>query len=56
LWAALAPEVEGVTGEYFADCKVTPASANANNVEHQHKLWDLSVKLTGLETDPTDKQ
>ena len=46
LWVAL--EAEG-TGEYYADCKANPAAPQADKVEDQKKLWELSVKLTGLE-------
>lgn len=50
LCVALDPELENVTGEYFADCKIkTPArSARKDNGETAEWLWTASEKLTRL--------
>ncbi|PKI50736.1 hypothetical protein CRG98_028878 [Punica granatum] len=44
-YAALHPQVRGLTGKYFADCNIAEASAQANDTEMAKKLWDLSLDL-----------
>ncbi len=46
---ASSPEVEGVTGKYFARCKLTRSSARSMDVSAQEKLWDISARLAGIE-------
>jgi len=48
LYAALHPDVNKVTGEYFADTAVTPAVAYSHDKEVQKKLWEVSEELVGL--------
>jgi NAD(P)-dependent dehydrogenase (short-subunit alcohol dehydrogenase family) len=48
LHLACAPEVEGVTGKYFSDCKEYTPSPQAQDDESARKLWELSVRMTGL--------
>ncbi len=49
---ATAPEIEGVSGEYFHECAVAnnPSfiSSNAQSASEAAKLWELSLKLTGI--------
>jgi len=45
---ATSPDVEGVTGKYFADSKETPSSAASHDEEAARRLWKLSEKMTGL--------
>ena len=45
---ASAPEVEGVTGEYFVRCKVKQPSRRARDDEEAKKLWALSERLCGI--------
>jgi NAD(P)-dependent dehydrogenase (short-subunit alcohol dehydrogenase family) len=59
VWAALAPELEGVGGLYLEDCAQAPAWSEADPVhgvmphaldpEAAERLWDLSVKTTGAD-------
>ncbi|XP_071917282.1 short-chain dehydrogenase TIC 32, chloroplastic-like [Coffea arabica] len=44
-YAALHPQVKGVSGEYFADCNLSQASPLANDAELAKKLWDFSLSL-----------
>jgi NAD(P)-dependent dehydrogenase (short-subunit alcohol dehydrogenase family) len=47
---AVCEEVEGVSGLYFADCKVKETSTGAQDDEAAKKLWEISAQLVGLET------
>jgi NAD(P)-dependent dehydrogenase (short-subunit alcohol dehydrogenase family) len=43
---ASSPEVEGVTGKYFARCKETQSSTVSYDAASQKKLWAISEELT----------
>jgi retinol dehydrogenase 12 len=45
IYLCTSPEVEGVTGEYFADCKLAKSSAYAQNDEAAKHLWELSERM-----------
>jgi len=49
---ASSPEVEGVTGRYFADSKETPSSAASHDEEAARRLWEISEQMTGLSASP----
>ena len=59
LWAALAPELEGIGGLYLEDCAQAAAWSQDDPVhgvmphaldpEAAERLWDLSVKTTGAD-------
>ena len=51
IYLAVSEEVEGVTGLYFADCKETEPSKNAQDDVAAEKLWEVSAKLVGLKAD-----
>jgi len=56
-YVATHPQVEGVSGEYFADCNVDQALHHADNAEMAQKLWRMSEELVGLEpTEPSHPQ
>lgn len=38
-YVALSPELEGVTGKYFADCNESECSNLANDESEAYKLW-----------------
>jgi len=42
---ASAPEVEGVTGRYFHQCREVIASAEARDADAAHRLWEASEQL-----------
>ena len=59
VWAAVAPELDGVGGKYLENCQISKLStperisdeycghtAYAVNLDNALKLWDLSKKLT----------
>ena len=48
VWAATSPELEGVTGQYIADSKVTQPKAVALRDEAARRLWDVSESTTGV--------
>lgn len=49
VYLATAPELEGVTGQYFStDLKAHPPSTPAQDDEAAATLWDMSAQLTGL--------
>ena len=48
VWLATAPELAGVTGRYFADCKEKTPSKAARDEAAQERLWDVSAKLVGI--------
>ena len=47
---AVAEELNGVSGLYFADCKERIPAETAQDDQAAKKLWDVSAKLVGLET------
>ncbi len=48
VYLASAPEVEGVTGEYFVDCKPARSSAESRDQRIAHRLWEVSAQMTGI--------
>lgn len=52
LYLATSPEVNGVTGQYFANKKQKRANASAYDERAQERLWDLSEKLLSSWSDP----
>ncbi|MFN8027209.1 MAG: SDR family oxidoreductase [Acidimicrobiia bacterium] len=50
VYVASSPEVEDVTGKFFAKCKELTPSAAAQDDAAAAKLWDVSADLTGLTT------
>ncbi|KAL6578819.1 Short-chain dehydrogenase TIC 32, chloroplastic [Orobanche minor] len=45
-YVALHPQVNGVSGQYFADSNIAKASQLASDAELANKLWNFSLKLT----------
>jgi NAD(P)-dependent dehydrogenase (short-subunit alcohol dehydrogenase family) len=48
VYLASAPEVEGVSGKYFADSREARPSPEALDPASMQRLWELSCSLTGL--------
>jgi NAD(P)-dependent dehydrogenase (short-subunit alcohol dehydrogenase family) len=48
IYLATSPEVEGVTGKYFFDCKVKAPAAHALDMAVARKLWDVSAEMVHL--------
>ncbi|HSV85267.1 MAG TPA: SDR family oxidoreductase [Levilinea sp.] len=55
IYLAASPEVEGVTGKYFYQCKQTRSSPVSYDVQVARQLWDWSLQTAGFEQDPTTK-
>lgn len=45
-YVALHPQLNGISGQYFADSNLSKASGYAEDPELAKKLWDFTVKLT----------
>lgn len=45
IYLATSPEVEGVSGKYFADCKAVESDPASYDREVAEKLWQLSLEL-----------
>ena len=45
---ATAPEVAGVTGQYFKDLRAVEAARHATDLENARLLWERSTELCGL--------
>jgi len=50
IYVASSPEIEGITGKYFANKKETPSSKLSYDETAAKQIWDLSAKLTHLTT------
>jgi NAD(P)-dependent dehydrogenase (short-subunit alcohol dehydrogenase family) len=48
IWLASSPDVEKVTGKYFAKCREKRPSPRALDEATQRKLWDVTAGLVGL--------
>ncbi len=48
VYLASSEEVQGVTGKYFVKCREHESSAASQDLQSMRKLWDISVKMTGL--------
>jgi NAD(P)-dependent dehydrogenase (short-subunit alcohol dehydrogenase family) len=49
IYLASSPEVEGVTGKYFIDCKEVPSSPLSYDKQLAKSLWEWSVQVTGID-------
>ena len=47
---AQAEELEGITGQYFRECKVVSSSAASRDLTRARELWSLSIELTGIDS------
>jgi NAD(P)-dependent dehydrogenase (short-subunit alcohol dehydrogenase family) len=47
IYLASSPQVEGVTGKYFANCKPKPSSRSSHDTAAATRLWQISVDLVG---------
>lgn len=49
IYCAVAEELRGVSGKYFADCKEAKLeTAAATDEEAAERLWNISTKMVGL--------
>jgi len=50
VYCGVAPNIEESGGSFYSDCKLTIPSNSDYTDENAKTLWDVSVKLVGLET------
>jgi retinol dehydrogenase 12 len=48
IWLATSPEVANVNGGYFAKCRLTAPSHDAENDAATRQLWDVSARIAGM--------
>ena len=47
IYCAVSEEMEGVTGKYLSDCKITqPKNPQAADDQLAERLWEVSIELT----------
>ena len=49
IYCAVSEEMEGVSGKYLRDCHIVEESKGAQDDDVAKKLWEISVKMVGLE-------
>ncbi len=49
VYLASSPEVEGVTGRFFVDCRAVPSSDLSYDTDLAARLWEMSERLTATE-------
>lgn len=54
VYLCASPEVNEVTGKCFFKGKQKDPSEAANNIDDAHQLWDVSARMTGLESGVAD--
>jgi len=48
IFLASAPQVAGLSGQYFYECKPATPTAEARNDDDAKRLWDISQQIAGL--------
>ena len=48
VYLAISPEVEGVSGKYFAKSEEADTAPNAQSDEDAARLWEVSAKMVGI--------
>ncbi len=48
IYLASSPDLEGVTGRYFANCKPKASSKRSHDEAVAARLWQVSADLVGL--------
>jgi NAD(P)-dependent dehydrogenase (short-subunit alcohol dehydrogenase family) len=48
IYLASSPEVQGISGKYFVDCKVTQPAPQATDRAVAERLWDVSAEMVHL--------
>lgn len=47
-YVAASPDLNGISGKYFDECKEVKSSKSSYNMEHQKTLWKASKKIVKL--------
>jgi len=48
IYLASSPEVEGVSGKYYANCKEKTSNKESHDLTVARRLWEVSERMTGL--------
>ena len=48
IYLASSPQVAGISGEYFYECKPATPTAEARNDQDAKRLWEISQQIAGL--------
>jgi len=48
IYLASSPDVEGITGKYFSNCKDTRSSKESYDEATARRLWEISAQMTGV--------
>jgi NAD(P)-dependent dehydrogenase (short-subunit alcohol dehydrogenase family) len=48
IYLASSPEVEGISGKYFVDCKPALSSSESYDTAVARRLWEVSTRMTGV--------
>jgi NAD(P)-dependent dehydrogenase (short-subunit alcohol dehydrogenase family) len=48
IYLCSSPDVEGITGKYWYDCREHQANPHAENDEDARRLWEVSARLCGV--------
>ena len=51
VYLATSPDVEGVTGQYFAERKAKKSQESSYDARTTARLWQISADLAGLRVD-----
>jgi NAD(P)-dependent dehydrogenase (short-subunit alcohol dehydrogenase family) len=51
VYLASSPQVQGASGGYYVDCKLTPTAAAAQDDSAAERLWQVSERLVGITPD-----
>jgi NAD(P)-dependent dehydrogenase (short-subunit alcohol dehydrogenase family) len=49
IYLASSPEVEGISGQYFVNCKPKQTAPQSYDERAQRKLWQISEQMTGID-------
>jgi NAD(P)-dependent dehydrogenase (short-subunit alcohol dehydrogenase family) len=48
IYLASSPQVDGISGKYFSNCKEARSSKESYDVAAARRLWEISERMTGL--------
>lgn len=49
IYLASSPEVEGVSGKYYANCREKTSNKESYDLSVARRLWDISERMTGVD-------
>jgi hypothetical protein len=49
IYLASSPEVEGLSGKYYANCREKTSNKESYDLSVARRLWDISARMTGVD-------